>query len=373
MKVAVTITRIFTGVLFIFSGLVKAIDPRGLAYKMQEFFEAWAHDGFFPKLMDYFSEYALSFSVLMISLEVIVGAALLFAWHKKLTTWVLLLLILFFTFLTGYVLFTGHIRTCGCFGDCIPLTPIQTFSKDLLLLAMIVFLLVNKKWINPIAKPSVTFTIILISTVLTLFLQYFVLVHLPLVDCLPYKKGNDIAALRKMPLNAVPDKYDYVFVYMKEGKKQSFTVAALPDSTWSFVERKQELIEKGKNNTPLINDFSFTTLSGNDTTEAILSKSGAYYVLYIKDVASHAGEWANDKQLIARLIEKNQPVFIVTSQRNEVTNKIAAMSFKDKTPLIFTCDGTAIKTAARANPVVFKMNGSIVEDKCSWADFNKLK
>ncbi len=372
MKIAVTITRVLTGVLFIFSGLVKAIDPRGLAYKMQEFFEAWAHDGFLPTLMDRFSDHALAFSVVMISLEVIVGAALLFAWHKKLTTWILLLLILFFTFLTGYVLFTGHIRTCGCFGDCIPLTPLQTFSKDLLLLSMIVFLLINKKWILPIARPSITVAIILTSTILTLFLQYYVLVHLPIIDCLPYKKGNDIAALRKMPLNAVPDKYEYAFVYMKEGKKQQFSVTALPDSTWSFVERKQELIEKGKNNTPLINDFSFTTFSGNDTTESILSKSGVYYILYIKDVASHSGKWSNDQQLIARLIENNQPVFIVTSQRNEVMSKIEAMSFGDKAPLIFTCDGTAIKTAARANPVVYKMNGSLVEEKFSWTDFNKL-
>ena len=106
MKITVTIARILTGLLFIFSGLVKAIDPRGLAYKMQEFFEVWAHDGFMKTMMESLNHYALSFSIIMITLEVVVGVALLIGWQKKLTTWILLLLMLFFTFLTSYVLFS---------------------------------------------------------------------------------------------------------------------------------------------------------------------------------------------------------------------------------------------------------------------------
>ena len=134
MKLIVNIVRLLTGLLFIFSGLVKAIDPLGLAYKMQEFFEAWASGGFLKGLMNVLDNYSLPFAIIMITLEVAVGIALLLGWNKKITTWALLLLMLFFTFLTSYVLFSGKIRACGCFGDCIPLTPIQTFSKDILLL-----------------------------------------------------------------------------------------------------------------------------------------------------------------------------------------------------------------------------------------------
>ncbi|MBL0146457.1 MAG: DoxX family membrane protein [Chitinophagaceae bacterium] len=141
MKLVVNISRVLVGCLFIFSGLVKAIDPKGLSYKMQEFFEVWAKDGFLPKLMDWFNEHALWFSLLIITLEVVLGVALLIGWQKKLTTYLLLLLTIFFTFLTAFVLFTGKIRACGCFGDCIPLTPIQTFTKDLVLLALILLLL----------------------------------------------------------------------------------------------------------------------------------------------------------------------------------------------------------------------------------------
>src|SRR4051812_20945462 len=107
MKAAVTIIRILTGLLFIFSGLVKAIDPLGLAYKMQEFFEVWAQNGSLKSLMDFLYQYVIAFSVTMITLEVLVGVTLLLGWQKKLTAWILLLLMLFFTFLTSFVLFTG--------------------------------------------------------------------------------------------------------------------------------------------------------------------------------------------------------------------------------------------------------------------------
>src|SRR5436189_6023394 len=119
----------------------------------------------------------------MITLEVVVGVALLAGWQKKLTAWILVLLMLFFTFLTSYVLFTGKIRACGCFGDCIPLTPVQTFTKDIILLILALFLLIKRNYIRPIAKPLFSFLYILIATLLTLLLQFHVLKHLPVIDC----------------------------------------------------------------------------------------------------------------------------------------------------------------------------------------------
>src|SRR4051812_46231784 len=123
MKPVVNISRVLVGLLFIFSGLVKAIDPLGLSYKMQEFFEAWQSSGYLPSLMNVLHGWSLWFSLIMITLEVAAGVALLIGYKPKLTSWILLLLMLFFTFLTSYVLFSGKIAACGCFGDCIPLTP----------------------------------------------------------------------------------------------------------------------------------------------------------------------------------------------------------------------------------------------------------
>ncbi len=373
MKIFVTVARIFTGLLFIFSGLVKAIDPKGLAFKMQEFFEAWNGSGFMPGLMKIFDEYALLFSIIMITLEVVVGVALLIGWMKKLTTVVLLLLMIFFTFLTSYVLFTGKIRACGCFGDCIPLTPIQTFSKDIVLVILAFLLLINIKYINPIAKPFFCFLYVLSATLLILALQWYVLRSLPLIDCLPYKKGNNIIELQKMPANAIQDKYDYIFVYKKEGVQKEFKADATPDSTWEFVDRKQTLVQKGSNNIPVISDFSLTTESGTDTTDAVLNTAGKYYLLYIKDLETYPTNWEEDVALINRFLAAGKKVMVVTSQLTPVKVRMKKIDSKYLSNLILlTCDATVMKTVARVNPTLYLMDGAVVKNKLSWTDFKNL-
>jgi uncharacterized membrane protein YphA (DoxX/SURF4 family) len=374
MKAAVNIARILVGALFIFSGLVKAIDPLGLSYKMQEFFEVWANDGFMKGMMMWLYGHALLFSVLMIALEVILGFTLLIGWKKNITSWLLLLLTLFFTFLTAFVLFTGKIRACGCFGDCIPLTPIQTFTKDIILTLLIILIIIGRKYIQPLfKKAAVSLSLMLLCVLCVSFLQYYVLHHLPLKDCLPFQVGNNILELRKMPKDAVQDKYDYVFVYSKNGEKKEFKMNAIPDSSWTFVDRKQILIKKGKNNIPLINDFTLTTGNGVDTTEAILSQPKEYYLLFVKD----PGEYPNvDKflKLIINVSTNNTPLYIVTSNRELAMKKmwghfdVVGGSYD---PLILTCDATAIKTAARNNITLYKMNGPVVQGKWGGSDIDK--
>ena len=363
MKQLVNIARVIVGSLFIFSGLVKAIDPLGLAYKMQEFFEAWAASGFIKDLMLWLHGQALLFSIIMITLEVVLGIALLLGWQKKWVSYLLLLLMLFFTFLTSYVLFSGKIRACGCFGDCIPLSPIQTFIKDIVLTALVLLILIGRKYINPLFsnKPGLIFS--LISLFAILGLQWYVLQHLPLKDCLPFKVGNNILQLRKMPADAVADKFDYKFIYQKNGEKKEFSVNALPDSTWQFAERKQVLIEKGKNNIPLINDFILNTQSGNDTTEAILNQPGEYYLLFAKGFTDTKETWLNDFNLF--VAKSTIPVYVVTADA-----KKAALQLQNPAVPIFTCDATAIKTAARVNPTLFLMKGPIVKNK--WAAKDKF-
>ena len=376
MKIFVTVARIFTGSLFIFSGLVKAIDPKGLAYKMQEFFEAWSGSGFMPGLMKTFDEYALTFSIIMITLEVIVGVALLIGWKKKMTSAVLFLLMIFFTFLTAYVLFTGKIRACGCFGDCIPLTPMQTFTKDIVLLLLAFFLLFNSKYISPIAKPFFSFLYILLAIILILFLQWYVMRNLPLVDCLPYKRGNNLIELRKMPANAIPDKYDYIFIYKKDGLQKEFKADATPDSTWEFVDRKQTLTQKGSNNIPVISDFSLTTENGIDSTDVILNTAGEYYLLYVKDLETYPKNWEGDIDLVKTIINQKKEIYIVTSQFDKVKErftKILNVEKNDSLKVRFlSCDATVMKTVARVNPTLYLMNGPVVKNKWSWTAFKNI-
>src|SRR6476620_3047358 len=131
-KKSLLVIRWIVGLLFIFSGLVKANDPLGLSYKMQEFFEVWN--------WHFLNDYTLAFSLIMNVFEVLAGVAVIIGWRMKLFSWLLLLLIIFFCFLTAYAYITGNIKTCGCFGDCIPLTPLTSFIKDLILLILILVL-----------------------------------------------------------------------------------------------------------------------------------------------------------------------------------------------------------------------------------------
>src|SRR5829696_4219216 len=154
MRMLVNIAKILVGVLFIVSGLVKANDPLGLSYKMEEFFEIWnaglSKSTLFiaeplVNLLSSLHGHSLFLAVVMIAFEIIAGAALLLGWRMRLFGWLLLLLIIFFTFLTGYALLSGKFKNCGCFGDCIPITPKISFLKDVILTVMIGFLFWHRR------------------------------------------------------------------------------------------------------------------------------------------------------------------------------------------------------------------------------------
>src|SRR5690606_12317124 len=126
------------------------------------------------------------------------------------------------------------------------------------LLIFSIILVLKHKSITQLLQSGRNGLMLCLGLIVTLLLQFYVLHHLPVVDCLPFKKGNNILELRKMPPNAIMDEYDYEFVYEKEGRRVSYTPATLPDSSWNFVERKQTLVKKGSNNIPLINDFNLS-------------------------------------------------------------------------------------------------------------------
>jgi uncharacterized membrane protein YphA (DoxX/SURF4 family) len=369
MKQVVNIARILVGSLFVFSGLVKAIDPLGLAYKMQEFFEVWAAAGIMKGMMGWLNEHALMFSIFMITLEVVLGIALLIGWRTKMISWFLLLLTLFFTFLTAYVLFSGKIRACGCFGDCIPLTPVQTFTKDIVLLVLVLLILFGRRYINPLFSTRISGAVVFLSLIAVLGLQWYVLKHLPVKDCLPFKVGNNILELRKTPKDATYDKFQYTYYYKKGNEEKDFEYGKQPDSTWIYVEGKlpnKKLIEKGNGKVALINDFTLTTQNGTDTTEALLSSPGEYYLLFIKEYPGDEAWSATEAYMQVR--DKTRPLFVVTSQRKEMDRVFNGGRNKFNVAIL-TSDGTNIKTVARANPTLYLMKGPVIQKKSSWADF----
>lgn len=356
MKIILGLARLIVGVLFIFSGLVKANDPVGLSYKMQEFFEVWG--------WHFLNDYTLAFSILMIAFEIIAGVAVLLGWKMNLFSWLLLLLIVFFTFLTGYALFSGKIRTCGCFGDCIPLTADQSFMKDIILLVLILFIFLYRKKIQPVFKPGITIGLLLLTTLFSFAGQWYVLKYLPVADCLPYKKGNYIPEKMKVPPGAIADSTVVTFVYEKEGKQLEIINNNFPDdfddSVYHFIKRYDKLVRKG-NAEPAIKDFTLTTLDDIDSTQALLAKENTIALLFYNEKETNL--LPSFENTVTALQQKNVPVYIVTSTPDKL---------KDKTQLpVLKCDYVAIKTAARANPTLYLIKKGVILNKWAGADFEK--
>jgi uncharacterized membrane protein YphA (DoxX/SURF4 family) len=365
MRILLNITRIIVGVLFIFSGLVKANDPLGLSYKMQEFFEVWG--------MGFLDSFTLTFSVLMIAFEIIAGVAVLVGWQMRLFSWLLLILIVFFTFLTGYALFSGKIRECGCFGDCIPLTADQSFIKDLILLALIGLIFWQRNKINPSLNVTYSLAALFFTTVFSFAFQWYVLVHLPVKDCLPYRIGNNIPEKMQPPPGSIPDSTVITFVYEKGGKQIEFTADNFPadydDATYKFIKRYDKLVRKG-NASPAIRDFSLKTIANNDTTQALLNEDQYQLYLFLKDGYKVKEEWTRLLTLImVKAGEKHINGFLVSNVPMETLRQNPPQVFKMFTPL--SCDPVAIKTAARANPALFLIKKGTIINKWSYADFEQ--
>jgi uncharacterized membrane protein YphA (DoxX/SURF4 family) len=364
MKVVLSFIRIVVGLLFIFSGLIKANDPMGLSYKMQEFFEVWN--------LSFLDNYTLAFALIMNAFEIVAGVAVLLGWRMRLFSWLLLLLIIFFTFLTGYALFSGKIKTCGCFGDCIPLTSRESFIKDLVLLLLIIVIFIKKDVIKPLFKNAAGTILISLSVLFCIFSQWYVLEHLPVVDCLAYKKGNNIIEKMKVPEGAVSDSFAIKFKYRKDGKDLVFDGDSFPedfnDSTYTFVDRVQELIRPGTATAP-ISDFNLYAETGEDTTLAILNQEGYYVMLLSKDASQAQKNWNKNAAEVTKVCEKNKIPFYMVTATTEAAQKQLPHSEIIK---YLKCDATVIKTAGRVNPTYFIMKGATIVGKFANADFDEV-
>ena len=377
MRTLVNIVRILVGVLFIVSGLVKANDPLGLSYKMEEFFEIWntdlASSGSFLKspliaIFQFFHTHSLSLSVIMITLEIVAGVALLLGWMKRSVLNLLLLLIVFFTFLTAYAYLSGKFKNCGCFGDCLPITPFASFMKDIVLLVLIVFLLIFQRLITPLFSSRLRNGIMVLSLLASLLLQWYVLNYLPLVDCLPFKEKNNITQQMKIPAGALPDSFAIRFVYEKGGKQFEFPAENLPADlgTYKYVDRIDKLVRKGNAEAPI---KGFTLNAGNmDSTAIVLSQPKA--LLLFCENLKRASSWITDlKNLNAVAKQKKIPLYIVTAapinEVSETLNNNALPGIQ-----VFNSDNTVVRTAARTNPTLYLLSHGTITSKYGYLDIN---
>ncbi len=369
LNITLTVIRVFVGILFIFSGLIKANDPSGLAYKMGEFFEVWAREGYLPSLMHWLNTYAMAMSILMITFEIVAGIALIIGYRFKLFSFLILLLTIFFTFLTAYAMYSGKIKECGCFGDCIKLQANESFMKDLILLALILILVFFRKHIAQAFSAKVATLIMIATFAVSLLLQWYVLKNLPVKDCLPYKVGNNILTEMTPGPTYVPEEVKTTLVYKKDGVKKEFDLTNYPwqDSTWAFDTTINTVVKKAQNE-PTIKDFSVSNYNGENITNTILTYKGNIFLLFIKDVqAANTGNMDRLRILIQACKKANVPMLALSSSNDIESNKFKG---EHKLDIEFcTIDQTVCKTAMRANPGLMLMHNGTIKGKWSYANY----
>lgn len=366
--------RVLMGLLFIFSGLVKANDPSGLANKMAEFFEPSVLN--MPSLIPY----ALTLSVVMIACEIIFGVALLIGFAWRFFAWPMLGLNIFFTFLTAYVYYwdiirhSAKVRECGCFGDCIKISNSETFWKDVVLLAIAIVLFVFRRHIRPILPKYPNTAVFILAAFFAMGVQWWALEHLPFYDCMPYAVGKNICEGMKQPAGCVPDSVEMVFEYRHDGKIEEVSMAQLAtlDSTWEFVDRKDKIVRKGNGLCdPPIKDFVINDYNGNNQTDAMLAEPGYKFLLFLKNPAKARKDNLDKlRALSEKAAAKGIPIYVLSSgsrEANDAWQKMAALRSSE----MYTFDQTASKTAMRTDPGLMLIEGCVIKGKWSFRDYPK--
>ncbi|MFH6957821.1 BT_3928 family protein [Flavobacterium aquidurense] len=358
-------SRLFVGVLFIISGLIKLNDPVGFSYKLAEYFSEPVFN------MPFLEPLALGLAIFLVILEVVLGVMLLVGYKSKLTIWFLLLLIIFFTFLTFYSAYFDVVKDCGCFGDALHLTPWESFTKDIILLFFILILFINKKLVKPLfSNRNVTNIITLASIVLCVFMAVWVLNHNPIKDFRPYKVGTNIEKGMEIPEGAPKSIVEMTFIYKVNGVDKEFTekdLANIPEGA-TFVDRKDKVITEGY--VPPIHDFTMVK-EDSDYKEELLKEPKLLIFVTYDLTLSHPDGMKKLEGLSKAAKAKGYKVIAMTASGADEIAKAKKQYGLDVD--FYFCDATALKTVERANPsIVVVQNGTIIQ-KVHYNDTDDLK
>ena len=319
MKILVHISRLIVAVVFIFSGFVKLVDPLGSTYKFQEYFGADVLN------MEFLIPYALLFSIFLILAEITLGVMLLMGYLPKLTVWSLLVMILVFLFLTWYSAYYNKVTDCGCFGDAVKLSTWGTFYKNIALVLLILLLVLQQKMILPLFSLNIAKWTTFLSFFVFLYITYYVLVHLPILDFRPYAIGKNL-----------PEGMEYV------GDKE-----------------------------PPIHDFFLESVTGEDITTKVLTDDNVLLVVAYNLSKSDVESFASIKSVSEKAIENGYTVYMLSASMNEDFIELKN-EFNLNFEMLF-CDETTLKTIIRANPGILTLQNGTVTGKWSWVDSEAIK
>ena len=354
-KWIVNICRFILGATFVFSGFVKAVDPLGTYYKIQDYLAAFGMQQLLPDIVP------LLMSVLLAVLEFAVGMHLLLGIKRRFTTRLALLIMLVMTPLTLYLALTNPISDCGCFGDALVLTNWQTFGKNVVLLTCAIVLMITPWAMVRFLTKKMEWTLSNYCIVFALALAGYCLATLPIIDFRPYKIGNNIREGMEIPEGAKPTIFDTRFIMEKDGVKQTFTVDNYPDSTWTFVSAETVVVEKGYE--PPIHDFVMESLeTGEDITDEVLDDPG-YTFLLIAHRTEEADEGNIDliNELYEYCQENGYKFYALSSSSAE-----AIELWRDRTGAEYPfciMDDITLKTMVRSNPGLMLIKGGVILNK----------
>ena len=357
-------SRIFVGILFIISGLIKLNDPLGFSYKLAEYFSEPVFN------MPFFVPYALAMALFVVIVEVVLGVLLLIGFKSKYTIAILLIMIVKFTFLTFYSAYFDVVKDCGCFGDALHLTPWESFTKDVVLLFFILILMLNHKLVKPLFANKTQTSLAVSSFLLASFMGYWVLNHLPFIDFRPYKVGTNIQKSMEIPDDAEKSVVEMIFIYKVNGVNKEFTADDLMNLPKDavFVDRIDKVITEGYK--PPIHDFTMVYDGSDYKEELLLEPKLVVFVAY--DLVNASKEGLEKLTKIANEANaKGYKIIGMTASSAEeiaATQKIYSFDFR-----FYFCDATALKTIERANPSIMVLNQGTITQKWHYNDSDLLQ
>lgn len=360
MKFIAGISRFLVGTLFIISGLIKANDAVGFSYKLGEYFDVFG--------MEWLKPAALTLAMLICIFEVVCGVTTLTGTWPKITAWALMAMIVFFTFLTFYSAYFNKVTDCGCFGDALKLTPWGSFTKDIILLVLIIPIFIYRNKTKSFFSNKGDKIVMVVSSLLVTWFTIYTFRHLPVIDFRPYAIGNNILEGMQLPPGAIKDSVVMVFIYEKDGKQVEFTPSEIgkADSTYKFIDRIDKVVRKG--DVPPIHDFSISK-DGSDYTEEILSKEGYTFLMVCYDInLTDKAVFASKINEFVKQCDANKiPVIGMTAS---VDNEVELFRHEVQAAFDFySTDATTLKTMVRSNPGLMLLKKGTVVDMWHFNDF----
>lgn len=352
-----SIARTLLALTFLFSGFVKAVDPLGTVYKIQDYL----HEGF-GGVFQWAIPAAGVAAVCLITLEWLLGISMLLNVRTQWTSWITLLFYCIMTPLTLYIAIANPVSDCGCFGDALVITNWQTFWKNIILLLLSICFVVCRKAIPELFSWWMEIIIALAALGSVAGIMGYSYTHLPQIDFRPYKVGNHIPTLMEIPDDAEVDQYEITLIYAKDGKEQTFTLENYPkgDPEWTFVDQKSVLIKKGY--VPPIHDFEIETLEGDYITQDILESEEPVTLVVMYDLSKT--DTTQLEKLMYMIHEYPRVYFLTASGEEEIFAFAEELGWDEETTYSTFCftDPITLKTIVRANPgVIVVQNGTIID------------